>query len=170
MIWHGTSLWATGLSVSALIVWALLRGRLRASEYHRVAKELGFTYRGRTVPETLNLSKASFWDSWDVPTNVIEGGFKGLQTAVFYFHANHGEVGYKQTTVAMKSGAPIVDLSTLWRSSGIHVERIDEWVVMFRPKEEIAPAQIPSFLDDCWNLLRYLEDHQRQSSGQQANL
>jgi hypothetical protein len=160
VIWHGTGLWATGLPVLAFVVWALLRGRLRARQYRRIAEDLSFTYLGRHVPETLNLSKASFWNSWDLATNVIMGTFKRVETAVFHFHANHGEVGYKQTTVAMKSSAPVVELSSLWQGSGIRAERIGEWIVMFRPKETIAPSQIPSFLDDCRNLLQYFEDHQ----------
>src|SRR5947207_14581622 len=98
--WHGMSLWATGLAIATLIVWTLLRGRLRAHQYYRVAEELGFTYLSRTVPETLDLARASFWNSWDLATNVILGAFKGIETAAFHFHANHGEVGYKQTTVA----------------------------------------------------------------------
>lgn len=166
MIGHGTRLWATVLSASALIVWFLLQGRLRARQYHRVAEELGFTYLSMTVPETLNLSKASFWNSCDVSTNVIAGVFKGVETIALYFHANHGEVGYKQTTVAMRSSAPVVELSSLWQCSGIHAERIGEWIVMFRPKQTVASAQIPSFLDDCRNLLQYFEDH-RQPSAQQ---
>ena len=160
MISNETSLWTTSLSISLLIVWALLLGRLRARQYHRVAEELGFKYLGRSLPEALNLSKASFWDSWDVVTNVIAGAFKGVDTAVFCFHANHGEVGYKQTTVGMRSSVPVVELSDLWRASGIRAERIGGWIVMFRPKEKIAAAEIAGFLDDCAGLLRYFKDHQ----------
>lgn len=168
MTWHGTNLWVTGLLVLALIVWALLRRRLRTRQYRQLAEELGFAYRGGSVPETLDLSKASFWNSWDVATNVIAGIFKGDETAVFHFHANHGEMGYKQTTVAIKSGAPITELSSLWQGSGIRAERIAEWIVMFRPKETIAPSQIRSFLDDCRNLIQYFEDHQRQRPEQEV--
>jgi hypothetical protein len=164
VIAHGTGVWAVGLSVLGLIVWALLRGRVRARQYRRLAKELGFTYLGRRVPEALSLSKAPFWNPWDMATNVIAGTFKGVETAAFYFHANHGEVGYKQTTVAMKSSAPVAELSSLWQSSGIHAEKIGEWIVMFRPKETLTSAQLTSFLDDCRNLLQYFEDHQHQLS------
>jgi hypothetical protein len=160
VIGRGTSLWLTGFSSSGLIVWFLLRGRSRARQYNRVAGELGFTYLGNALPETLNLSKASFWNSWDMATNVIAGNFKGVETAVLHFHANHGEVGYKQTTVAMKSSAPVVELSSLWQSSGIRAERIGEWIVMFREKETLATAQIPGFLDDCRSLVQYFEDRQ----------
>jgi len=166
MTGHGTTLWATGISASALIIWVLLRGRLRSRQYHQVADELGFTYLGRTLPETLDLSKASFREPWDMVTNVIAGTFKGVETAVFYFHANHGEVGYEQTTVAMKVQTPIVELSSLWQASGIRAERIGGWIVMFRPKEAIASAQILNFLDDCRNLVQYFEGHSRLSEQQ----
>ena len=168
MIAPGTSLWATGVAISTLIVWAVLRRRSRSRQYRWVAEDLGFTYLGRKLPETLDLSKASFWDSWDLAANVILGTFKGIETATFYFHANHGDVGYEQTTVAIKSNVSVVELSSLWRGSGIHAERVGEWIVMFRPKETITPAQIPSFLGDCRNLLQYFEDQQRQLSGQGA--
>ncbi len=154
-------MWATGLLVSALIVWVLLRRRLRARQYHRVAEELGFTYLGGTAPRTLDLSKASFREPWDMATNVIVGTFKGVETAAFYFHANHGEVGYEQTTVAMKSNTPIAELSSIWQASGIRAERIGEWIVMFRPKETVEATQIPLFLDNCRNLLQYFEDHRK---------
>jgi hypothetical protein len=168
--WLGTSLWATGLSVLTLIVWVLSRGRLKTRQYHRIAEELGFTYLGRTAPETLDLSKASFREPWDMATNVIAGTFKGVETAAFYFHANHGEVGYKQTTVAMKSSTPIAELSSIWQASGMRAERIGEWIVMFRPQETIEATQIPRFLDDCRNLLQYFEDHEeRRLSEQQSN-
>jgi hypothetical protein len=157
---YRTSLWITGLSVSGLTAWVLWRGRQRARQYRRVAQELGFTYLGPLVPETLDLSKASFWNALDVATNAIAGTFEGVETVVLHLHANHGDVGYKQTTVAMKSGAPLVELSSLWQSSGIHAERIGEWIVMFRSRETSTPSQIPSFLSDCRGLLRYLEDQQ----------
>jgi hypothetical protein len=163
VIWQGTSLWVIG-PVSALVVWFLLQGRLRARQYHRVAEKLGFTYLGRTVPETLDLSKASFREAWDIATNVIAGTFKGVETVALYFHANHGEMGYKQTTVAMKSSTPLAELTSLWQSSGIRAERIGEWIVMFRPKETIENTQLPHFLDDCRNLLQYFEDRQSQLS------
>lgn len=166
--WHGTGLWTIGLLVAALALWVLLRGRLRARQYHRIAEELGFTYQGRRLPETLDLSKASFGEPWDIATNVIAGTLKGIETIAFHFHANHGEVGYKQTTVAMKSSAPVVELSSLWQSSGICAERVGEWIVMFRSREAIAPSQIPHFLDDCRNLLQYFEDHLHQLSEQQS--
>lgn len=86
-------------------------------------------------------------------TNVMVGAFKGVETVAFYFHANHGDMGYKQTTVAMKSSARIVELSSLWQTSGIRAERIGEWIILFRPKETIEASQIPSFLNDCRNLL-----------------
>jgi hypothetical protein len=92
------------------------------------------------------------------------GTFKGVETVAFYFHANHGEMGYKQTTVAMKSSIPIVELTSLWQSSGIRAERIGDWIVMFRPKETIEDTQLPRFLDDCRNLLQYFEDRQPQLS------
>jgi hypothetical protein len=121
VIWHGTSLWVIGPLVFAVIVWFLLQGRLRARQYRRVAEELGFIYLSSTVAETLDLSKASFREPWDIATNVIVGTFKGVETVALYFHANHGEVGYKQTTVAMKSSTPIVDvkpLAVFWDTRG----------------------------------------------------
>jgi hypothetical protein len=170
VIWHGTSLWGIGLFASAIVLWFLLQGRSRAREYQRVAKALGFTYLGTAVPETLDLSKASFREPWDVATNVIVGTFKGVETIAFYFHANHGDVGYKQTTVAMKSSSPITDLTSLWQASGIRAERIGEWIVMFRPKEAVDDTQIVRLLDDCRHLLQYFEDHQPKLSEQAGGL
>jgi hypothetical protein len=169
VIRHGTSLWVTGLLVLVLILCVLLRGRLRTRQYRQLAEELGFAYLGGSVPKTLDLSKASFWNSWDVATNVITGTFRGNETAVFYVHANHGEVGYKQTTVAIKSAAPIAELSSLWQGSGIQAERIAEWIVMFRPKETITPSQIRSFLDDCMNLIQYFQDRHPAGAKSRGN-
>jgi hypothetical protein len=158
LIGPGTSL--TLLSMSALITWMLLRGRVRARQYRQLAGELGFTYCGGTLPDTLHLSKASFCNPWDLATNVIVGALEGVDTVLFRFHANHGDVGYKQTVVAMKSTVPIVELSSLWRASGIHTEKIDDWILMFRAREEVPVVELRSFLENCRTLLQYFVDRQ----------
>ena len=136
----------------------------RLPAYRQPQRERGHVHNGSC--RDLDLSKASFWNSWDAVTNVITGTFRGHETAVFHFHANHGEMGYKQTTVAIKSDAPIVGMSSFWQGSGILAERIGEWIVMFRPRDTVAPPRIRGFLDDCVHLVQYFEDRQRQQSEQ----
>ena len=159
--------WYTVLSVAVLVILTIVWGQFRARQCREIAKQLGFKYRAWKVPETLHLSGASFWNSGDFVTNVIAGSYNGMESAVFHFHANHGEMGYKQTTAAVKSGTPIAQLSSLWIASGIVAERVGDWIVMFRPKETIAPPEIPGFLDDCGKLLQYFKEQQelRETNG-----
>lgn len=80
------------------------RGRIRTRQYHRVAEDLGFQYLGETLPSSLNLSRASFWDEWDSAQNVIVGSFKDIETFVFYFHAIPGQGSNVPITLLGSSG------------------------------------------------------------------
>jgi hypothetical protein len=122
--------------------------------------ELGFTERGGTLPETLDISRSSFWQSGDWCSSVVVGVFEGVETVAFDFE-HRDDFGYTQTVVAMKSNTPISTLPPLLQSSEIRVERVGDWIVMFRPKEEIGSKELSALVADCRVLLRCLEDKQR---------
>lgn len=124
--------------------------------------ELGFTERAFTLPETLDVSRSSFWQSGDWCSNVILGIFEGVETVVFDFE-HRDDFGFTQTVVAMKSNVTISTLPALLHSSEIRAERVGDWIVMFRPKEEIELKELPALLADCRVLLRCFEDKQRDS-------
>jgi hypothetical protein len=119
--------------------------------------ELGFTERGFTLPETLNISRSPSWQSGDWCSNVVLGVFEGAETVAFDFE-RRDDFGYTQTVVAMKSNARISTLPTLLQVSKITAERVGDWIVMFRPKEEIGLKELPALLADCRVLLRGFED------------
>jgi hypothetical protein len=121
--------------------------------------ELRFTERGFTLPESLDISRSSFWQSGDWCSNVILGVFEGVETVAFDFE-HRDDFGYTQTVVAMKSNAHISTLPTLLQASEIRAEWVGEWIVMFRPKEEIELHELPAFLADCRMLVRRFEDKQ----------
>jgi hypothetical protein len=121
--------------------------------------EMGFTERGFTLPETLDISRSSFWQPGDWCSNVVLGGFEGVETVAFDFE-HRDDFGYTQTVVAMKSNARISTLPTLLQASKITAERVGDWIVMFRPKEEIGLKGLPALLADCRVLLRCFEDKQ----------
>lgn len=136
------------------ILFLLLSARLRAQRFRLIAQKLGFKYLGRPFPKDLPLEEASFWEPFDVATNVMRGIFKDVDTIVLYFHANHGDVGYKQTIVAMKSDRPIHDeFPSLWITSEIKSERVGRWILLYRPKEVIPAKELSGFLEACWRVL-----------------
>lgn len=150
-------LWGSTVLIICIAVLCLALGSKRALEYRQLAKTLGFQYLGTKLPGSLRIRDASFWDTFDVTTNAIAGSLKGLDSVAFHLHANHGEMGYKQTTVAIKSPVPLREFSALWKASGIQAERIGEWLILYRPRETVSPELLPAFLDDCFNLLSYLK-------------
>jgi hypothetical protein len=128
--------------------------------------DLGFTQRGFALPETLDISRSSFWESGDWCSNVILGVFEGVETAAFDFE-HRDDFGYTQTVVAMKSNARIFTLPTLLQASEITAERAGDWILMFRPKKEIALKELPALLADCRVLLRCFEDEERDGARSQ---
>jgi hypothetical protein len=126
---------------------------------HEAIERLGFAERGFTLPTTLDLSRSSFWQPGDWSSNVILGVFEGVETVAFDFE-HRSDFGYTQTVVAMKSDSSISALPTLLRVSEIRAERVGEWVVMFRPKENIPLEKLSAMLVDCRILIQHFEDSQ----------
>jgi hypothetical protein len=91
-------------------------------------------------------------------SNVISGMYDGLEMAILDYHANHGELGYKQTVVASRSDISVREMTGLWKFSGISAERIGDWVIMFRPKQEIPVDHVTPFVIDCRGLLKSFEE------------
>jgi hypothetical protein len=128
----------------------------KKTRYQQIAEELGFNGPTNSLPIGLQISKASFYRLGDDRSKVVAGEDRGCLTAVFDFNLQ-GESGY-QTIVAMKSSAVITDkLPFLWRASEIKCERLGDWIILFREKEEIATSAVPEFVEACRGLVGYFE-------------
>jgi hypothetical protein len=117
---------------------------------------------GRRLPRDLTISSAPFFSFGDQVSNVWIGDFENRETVVFDFHANHGDVGYKQTVVAVKSQCKIPSMSTLWTASEIHCLSLGAWIIMYRERAEIHARNLKEFLHDCSEMMRYIESKQQE--------
>jgi hypothetical protein len=107
-------------------------------------------------PPDLEIRRASFFAAGSEISGVIAGPLDGVQEWIFLCHVP-GDFGYWQTVVAFKTPVPLRRLSTLWRASELSCERLGNYLLVYRPRMEISPKAIASFLEDCRGLLRYLE-------------
>jgi hypothetical protein len=139
-----------------IVVIALYQRLFRGTSYQRLGSRLGLRF-DNDLPPSLDIKSATFFTPFDTVSNVLSGPYQNREVVVFDFHANHGDVGYKQTTVAIKSQASVESTSTLWRSSEIECQKIGEWIVMYRERKELPVAQIPEFLGTCKQLVEHFE-------------
>ena len=149
--------WIVLILSLVVVIWAI-RGRIvRSRRYRLLAVTLGLKYLGSKLPPTLFIRDASFWDSLDLVSNAMTGNFQDIQMVIFDHHANHGDLSYKQTIAAWNSpkhiGVLNGELGVFGRNSGICSERIGEWLLMYRPKEEVSPEDAVDFLKDCSSML-----------------
>lgn len=157
---NNVQIWIIALCV-AVVLWAVVGRITRGRRLRRYADQAGFRYCGNSLPDTLNLQGASFWDRWDRASNVISSVVDGEEVAIFDYHANHGDVGYNQTVLAARSEVPLADLGTFWRASGLSAERLGGWIIVFRPKEEVRVENLPAFISECRSFLRALRERQK---------
>jgi hypothetical protein len=125
---------------------------------------LGYLRRslGRTsaakLPQSLSLTQASFYDAIDSISNVASGTRNGCEYVVFDHDAVSTDLSYSQTVLAIRTASPVSPTSDLSRSSGLHFERIGEWVLVFEPHRAVEARKRDQFVDDCFNLLEYSRD------------
>ena len=129
--------------------------------FRPVLNELGLKSANGRLPAGLDLSKASFFSRFDDVENVITGEYGGRDIAVINYNANHGDVGYKQTTVAIRSenGAaslPSIRISSLWRASEIAYEDLGNWAIFYRKRETVSVPKLAEFVRDCDGMYLHL--------------
>jgi hypothetical protein len=108
------------------------------------------------LPLDLEISRASFFAAGSEVSRVTAGPSDQVQEWTFLCHVP-GDFGYWQTVVAFKTPVPLRKLSTLWRASELACERLGNYLLVYRPRTEISPKAIQSFVEDCRALLGYLE-------------
>jgi hypothetical protein len=140
-----------------VVVSTLLQRSFRGPAIRRLGERLELKFNATALPLDLDITKASFFAPWDSVSNVLSGNFENRQMAVFDFHANHGDVGYKQTTAAVVSDSSIEPMSHLWKAAEIQCETIGNWIIMYRSREQLSVKAIPEFLTACRQLVDYLE-------------
>lgn len=144
----------------ALVGAALLQRQVRAKQYQSTASEIGLKFDGSGLPSDLPIASAPFYAITDQVSNVSVGTFDNRETVIFDFHANHGDVGYKQSIVAVKSQCSIPTMTTIWKASEIQCLRLGEWIIMYRQRVEVPVRKAKEFVDECSELMRYIESNQ----------
>jgi hypothetical protein len=87
--------------------------------------------------------------------NVKVGEKGGYQYVVFDDDSNTGETAHTDTVVAIKGESPKTPCTSLSRTSGLQLERIDEWVFAFEPERRVDSDGIDGLVDDVLKLLEY---------------
>ena len=154
---------------AALVVTgAVLQRGYRAKQFRSVERKLGFRFAGSRVPEDFP-TPAPFYSVTDQVPNVSIGEFHGRRTMILDYHANHGDVGYKQSIVAFKSQCRIPSLPSLWRAAEIRCFRLGAWVTMYREREEVSVGKMEGFVTDCSELMREIEARQGEIDDERRN-
>ena len=141
---------------SALVAFAVYQRSSRRFTLRRLAPTLSMTPT-KTLPTDLPISNATFYTPADIVSNILLGNREGRETVAFDFHANHGDVSYIQTTVAVRSFAPVGHTSTIWNISEIECESVGPWIILYRKREQIPIKSFPDFLRACSLLVEHLE-------------
>src|SRR5690242_3662435 len=84
-----------------------------------------------TLPPDLDLRKTSFYKGGLV-FNVRVGTQAGVDYATFDYDPA-SETGNVHTVVALRTPTPVIPITNLSRTSGIELERLDEWILAFEP-------------------------------------
>jgi hypothetical protein len=107
------------------------------------------------LPSDVPFSSVSFYDKAGEVSNVALGAKNGFEY-VFFDWDPQGELSESITIVAIRAARPVSPMTWLARSSGIHIERVEEWVFAHDPGRLIGTnerltfvAQVMNFLDDA---------------------
>ena len=130
----------------AAVLFTCAMGFLRKSMRRATAAKL---------PESLSLKGASFYDAVDSISNVKAGTRNGFEYVLFDHDAARDTQSYDQTVLAIKTEYPVSAITNLSRASGLHFERVGEWVFVFEPHRPVEISKRGQFVDDCFNLLEY---------------
>jgi hypothetical protein len=149
-----TIIWIISITTIVIVIY---QRSARSSAFRHVAEQLALKYSVNALPKDLILTDISFFNQWDSVSNVMTGKYQNHEVAVFDFNANHGDIGYKQTVIAVKSHAQVEEISNLWKSAEIECEKANEWTIMYRMREELPVKLIPQFLVTCMQLVDHFE-------------
>jgi len=117
------------IAIAVAVFW--IRERLRSTAIRRLARRLGFKYRGKLkLPEALSLYGTPFNNTWLIE-NQIEG-FRG-RTHVVAFDCQVGkEVGQAQRTVIAARALPDV-FHGIERTPPLTTETSAAWTILYEP-------------------------------------
>ncbi|KAA6457564.1 hypothetical protein DYQ86_22310 [Acidobacteria bacterium AB60] len=161
--------WAWTFAV-LIVIGAVLQRGFRSKQFRSIERKLGFRSAGSRAPEDFPIKDAPFYSITDQVSNVSIGDFEGRRTMILDYHANHGDVGYKQSIVAFKSSCRIPSLPSLWRAAEIRCLRLGAWIAMYREREEVPVGKIENFVSDCSELMREIEARQGEFDSERLNL
>lgn len=138
-------------AVGFVLARHLISDRARAKQIGEQFAKHGLDYLGSALPKSLPISYASFWRSGDKVSNLVVGVLNGVETSVCDFHADRGKHGYVQTVIALKLGHVDVS-STLWSGYHLQVEKVGDWIMIFKPKTKLPIAEIEPLIADSRRL------------------
>ena len=85
----------------------------------------------------------------------------GHPCVVFDFDSNSGETAHTDTVAAVKVASPKVPNTWLSRGSGLQLERVGEWILVFELGRKVGFDKFDSLLSDVLNLFEYAKGFPR---------
>jgi hypothetical protein len=107
------------------------------------------------LPSDLPINRASFFAWGSEISRVTVGSVEDVPEWTFLCSIP-GDFGYWQTVVAFRTPVALKSLSSLWTASELSCERLDDYLLVYRPRTELSSKALPAFVEDCRGLLRYL--------------
>jgi hypothetical protein len=105
----------------------------------------------------LDLKTASFYSAGGSVSD-LKLGTRSNQEYVTFDYNPKNETSQTQTVIAVRAKSPNIPATSLSATSGIHLERVGEWVLAFEPGQEIKYDRIEAFMDDVLKLLEYAKE------------
>jgi hypothetical protein len=119
------------------------------------------------LPSDLPISRASFF-VWGSEISRVTARSVDEVPEWTFLCSVPGDFGYRQTVIAFRTPVPLKSLSTLWAASELSCERLDDYLLVYRPRTEISSKALPTFVEDCRGLLRYLQSDDSRCSRETA--
>jgi hypothetical protein len=125
-------------------------GALRAWIKKRISKLQGTT----SLPDRVPFSSVSFYATGGEISNVGVGAKDGFEYVCFDWDP-HGELSESITIVALRAEYPLEPMTWLARSTGIKIERFEDWVFAYDPGRLVGTRERLSFVNEVMTFLEY---------------
>ena len=118
--------------VVAGVLWA--REHLRAFAMRSLAKKLGLTYAGKSLPGAISLYGTPFSRyTSDRITNARDGECNGIRVVAFDCEVYEGRGSWSRTVVAARSATNV--FSTTSSNPDLKVDSSGGWMILYYPRE-----------------------------------
>src|SRR5581483_402142 len=99
------------------------------------------------LPPELPLAQASFYSCGSSVADISTGTRADYEYVAFDYNSQSGDCTHIETVVAIRSDLPKDPVTWLSRSSGVHLEKVGEWIFAFEVRRILDRREVSSFVD-----------------------